>query len=201
MERRRLEAFGNSVSDIASRRNGRCVLQITGQPEYGVLFGQDRIRPSFRATLAVEEKSPTIRSRHRRRSPCSLGGIRECHCAQRRDRIAASPLAVRKEFLFRGAWAWRLNSGTPNIPGHDFCRWSILSHRACRSTKSEECVMQYQESKSFSEWRGSLSFADIDAADYPKNTALTRQIQPRQKFPQFPGVHPSGPRSTSSVSV
>ena len=43
------------------RRNGRFVLQVTGHPEYGVPFGQDRIVPIFLATLAVRQKSQTIR--------------------------------------------------------------------------------------------------------------------------------------------
>jgi hypothetical protein len=37
------------------------VLQITGHPDHGVPFGQDRIVPIFLATLAVQQKSQTIR--------------------------------------------------------------------------------------------------------------------------------------------
>ena len=46
---------------IYERRNGNFVLQITGHPEYGVPFGQDRIVPIFLATLAVKHKSPVVR--------------------------------------------------------------------------------------------------------------------------------------------
>jgi len=46
---------------IYERRNGSFVLQITGHPDYGVPFGQDRIVPIFLATLAVQQKSQTIR--------------------------------------------------------------------------------------------------------------------------------------------
>lgn len=46
---------------IYQRRNGRFVLQVTGHPEYGVPFGQDRIVPIFLATLAVQQKSPVVR--------------------------------------------------------------------------------------------------------------------------------------------
>ena len=45
------------------RRNGNFILQITGHPEFGVPFGQDRIVPIFLATLAVRQKSQTIRFR------------------------------------------------------------------------------------------------------------------------------------------
>jgi hypothetical protein len=45
------------------RRNGPFVLQITGHPDYGVPFGQDRIVPIFLATLAVQQKSQAIRFR------------------------------------------------------------------------------------------------------------------------------------------
>jgi hypothetical protein len=45
------------------RRNGHFVLQITGHPEYGVPFGQDRLVPIFLATLAVQQKSQVIRFR------------------------------------------------------------------------------------------------------------------------------------------
>jgi hypothetical protein len=48
---------------VYARRNGRVVLQVTGHPHYGVPFGQDRIVPIFLATLAVQQKSQTIRFR------------------------------------------------------------------------------------------------------------------------------------------
>jgi hypothetical protein len=37
------------------------ILQITGHPQFGVPYGQDRIVPIFLATLAVRQKSQTIR--------------------------------------------------------------------------------------------------------------------------------------------
>jgi hypothetical protein len=43
------------------RRNGHFVLQITGHPDYGLPFGQDRIVLIFLATLAVRQQSQTIR--------------------------------------------------------------------------------------------------------------------------------------------
>jgi hypothetical protein len=46
---------------LYERRNGQFVLQVTGHPNYGVPFGQDRIVPIFLATLAVQQKSQTIR--------------------------------------------------------------------------------------------------------------------------------------------
>jgi hypothetical protein len=42
---------------LYTRRNGKVVLQITGHPEFGVPFGQDRIVPIFLATLAVQQKA------------------------------------------------------------------------------------------------------------------------------------------------
>ena len=48
---------------LFERRNGRFVLQLTGHPDYGVPFGQDRIVPIFLATLAVQQKSQVIRFR------------------------------------------------------------------------------------------------------------------------------------------
>jgi hypothetical protein len=45
---------------LYERRNGNFVLQITGHPDYGVPFGQDRIVPIFLATLAVKHKSPVV---------------------------------------------------------------------------------------------------------------------------------------------
>ena len=41
---------------LYERRNGRFVLQITGHPEFGVPFGQDRLVPIFLATLAVQQR-------------------------------------------------------------------------------------------------------------------------------------------------
>lgn len=48
---------------LYERRNGNFVLQITGHPSYGLPFGQDRIVPIYLATLAVRQKSQTIRFR------------------------------------------------------------------------------------------------------------------------------------------
>src|SRR5262245_6091064 len=45
------------------RRNGQFLLEITGHPDYGVPFGQDRIVPIFLATLAVRQQSQMIRFR------------------------------------------------------------------------------------------------------------------------------------------
>ena len=45
---------------LYERRNGKFVLQVTGHPNYGVPFGQDRIVPIFLVTLAVQQKSQTI---------------------------------------------------------------------------------------------------------------------------------------------
>lgn len=46
---------------LYERRNGSFVLQITGYPEFGLPFGQDRLVPIFLATLAVRQQSQTIR--------------------------------------------------------------------------------------------------------------------------------------------
>jgi plasmid replication initiation protein len=48
---------------LYERRNGNFVLQITGHPNYGLPFGQDRIVSIYLATLAVRQKSQTIRFR------------------------------------------------------------------------------------------------------------------------------------------
>jgi replication initiator protein A len=46
---------------VYERRNGFFVLQVTGHPEFGLPFGQDRLVPIFLATLAVRQQSQTIR--------------------------------------------------------------------------------------------------------------------------------------------
>jgi hypothetical protein len=48
---------------LSERRNGNFVLQITGHPDYGLPFGQDRVVPIYLATLAVRQQSQTIRFR------------------------------------------------------------------------------------------------------------------------------------------
>lgn len=48
---------------LYERRNGQFILQVSGHPDFGVPFGQDRIVPIFLATLAVRQKSQTIRFR------------------------------------------------------------------------------------------------------------------------------------------
>ncbi len=46
---------------LYERRNGQFLLQVTGHPDFGLPFGQDRIVPIFLATLAVRQRSQTIR--------------------------------------------------------------------------------------------------------------------------------------------
>lgn len=43
-----------------TRRNGRFRLEVTGDPELGIPFGQDRLIPIWVATLAVRQKSRTV---------------------------------------------------------------------------------------------------------------------------------------------
>jgi hypothetical protein len=48
---------------VYERRNGLFTLQITGHPDFGLPFGQDRLVPIFLATPAVRQQSQTIRFR------------------------------------------------------------------------------------------------------------------------------------------
>ena len=48
---------------IFERRNGSFLLQITGHPQFGLPFGQDRLVLIFLATLAVRQKSQVVRFR------------------------------------------------------------------------------------------------------------------------------------------
>ena len=42
---------------LFERRNGNFLLQITGHPQFGLPFGQDRLVPIYLATLAVQQKN------------------------------------------------------------------------------------------------------------------------------------------------
>jgi hypothetical protein len=44
-----------------TRRNGKFFLQITAHPEFGLPFGQDRLIPIWVATLALRQRSRTVR--------------------------------------------------------------------------------------------------------------------------------------------
>jgi hypothetical protein len=46
---------------LHERHNGKFLLEVTGHPKYGLPYGQDRLVPIFLATLAVRQKSQTIR--------------------------------------------------------------------------------------------------------------------------------------------
>lgn len=48
---------------LFERRNGNFLLQITGHPQFGLPFGQDRLVLIFLATLAVRQKSQIVRFR------------------------------------------------------------------------------------------------------------------------------------------
>jgi hypothetical protein len=45
---------------LHERRNGQFLLQVTGHPQYGVPWGQDRLVPIFLATLAIRQRSQRI---------------------------------------------------------------------------------------------------------------------------------------------
>jgi hypothetical protein len=45
---------------LHERRNGNFLLQVTGHPQYGVPWGQDRLVPIFLATLAIRQQSQRI---------------------------------------------------------------------------------------------------------------------------------------------
>jgi hypothetical protein len=46
---------------LFERRNGHFTLQITGHPQFGLPFGQDRLVPIFLATMAVRQQSRIVR--------------------------------------------------------------------------------------------------------------------------------------------
>lgn len=46
---------------LFERRNGHYTLQVTGHPEFGLPFGQDRLVPIFLATMAVRQQSRIVR--------------------------------------------------------------------------------------------------------------------------------------------
>ena len=48
---------------VYQRRNGQFVLQLTGHPDFGLPYGQDRLVPIFLATMAVQQKSQVVRFR------------------------------------------------------------------------------------------------------------------------------------------
>jgi hypothetical protein len=48
---------------LYERRNGHFVLQLTGHPEFGLPYGQDRLVPILLSTMAVQQKSQSIRFR------------------------------------------------------------------------------------------------------------------------------------------
>lgn len=48
---------------LHERRNGHFLLQVTGHPEYGLPWGQDRIVPIFLGTLAIRQQTRVIRFR------------------------------------------------------------------------------------------------------------------------------------------
>ncbi len=45
---------------IYARRNGNFLLEITAHPRFGLPYGQDRLIPIWLATLALQQKSPTL---------------------------------------------------------------------------------------------------------------------------------------------
>lgn len=46
---------------LFERRNGHFTLQVTGHPQFGLPFGQDRLIPIFLATMAIRQQSRIVR--------------------------------------------------------------------------------------------------------------------------------------------
>ena len=50
-----------AIELVRERRDGSFTLRITGHPQFGLPYGQDRLVPIFLATLAVRQQSQVIR--------------------------------------------------------------------------------------------------------------------------------------------
>ena len=126
---------------IYERRNGNFVLQITGHPEYGVPFGQDRILPIFLATLAVRHRSPVVRfespaemlatfglqngAREYRRLAAAFGASPGATIFFGTDQLAGRARVVQRSRFnfFREAQLWYQRSGIrSSSPGNSITR-------------------------------------------------------------------------------
>src|SRR5215831_18086517 len=79
---------------LYERRNGHFVLQLTGHPDFGLPFGQDRLVPIMLATMAVQQKSQVVRFRS------ASGNARHVWDGQGREGVPTSCISVRTDLRF-----------------------------------------------------------------------------------------------------
>ena len=130
---------------VYERRNGFFTLQITGHPNFGLPFGQDRLVPIFLATLAVRQQSQTIRFKSAAQMldtfGMAKGGKEYRRLVAAFERIFGATIffgtestsrqarvVQRSRFnFFREAQIWYSRDSTPQVPSEEFGNVIVLS--------------------------------------------------------------------------
>ena len=101
---------------IYERRNGFFTLQITGHPDFGLPFGQDRLVPIFLATLAVRQQSQTIRFKSAAQMLDTFGMASRIWSATPMPAVPAPKMTTR-----------RLRSGVPQMRTAEIAAASVIA--------------------------------------------------------------------------
>ena len=130
---------------VYERRNGSFTLQITGHPQFGLPFGQDRLVPIFLATLAVRQQSQIIRFKSAAQMldtfGMAKGGKEYRRLVAAFERIFGATIffgtdstgpqarvVQRSRFNFlREAKIWYNRDRSPSVPREDFENTIVLS--------------------------------------------------------------------------
>lgn len=130
---------------VYERRNGSFTLQITGHPQFGLPFGQDRLVPIFLATLAVRQQSKIIRFKSAAQMldtfGMAKGGKEYRRLIVAFERIFGATIffgtdsggpqarvVQRSRFNFlREAKIWYNRDRSPSVPGEDFENTIVLT--------------------------------------------------------------------------
>jgi hypothetical protein len=130
---------------VYERRNGSFTLQITGHPQFGLPYGQDRLVPIFLATLAVRQQSQVIRFKSAAQMldtfGMAKGGKEYRRLVAAFERIFGATIffgtdttgprarvVQRSRFHFlREANIWYNRDRTQSVPGEEFGNTVVLS--------------------------------------------------------------------------
>jgi hypothetical protein len=100
------------------RRNAQFLLQVTGHPQYGVPWGQDRLVPIFLATLAMRQQKQTI-TFHSAAEMLDVFGMQQGGSQYRR--LIAAFQRVFGATIFFGTDAQREKATSPITQGSTSC--------------------------------------------------------------------------------
>jgi len=159
------------------RRNGKFFLRVTGDPRFGLPFGQDRLIPIWVATLAIRQKNRVIRfssgAEILRTFGLPAGGKEYARLVQGFKRIFSATIffGTEEQLQAEAVWDWarfhffdRLrvwytrDIDQATLPGEDFQNIVVLSESFWNEIQAHPIPLDLDVVKSLKDSPGCLDF-------------------------------------------